>query len=919
VAERGSPSAGRKEETMKARGMTALIWVVLGLSILPSVGKAAGERWVSLGADSPQDVRVAVLESDANHTVIDLSFPGFLAEEQKIRGTTYHRISVPGCGALTEEGKPQLPVLARLVAIPDDRDVTLRVIEAGLTELAGFNIVPAQKPLPEGVAPRDDWSIDQGLYRQTALFPATAVETGKPGIMRDFRVVELRVYPVRANPARQQLSVCNHLKIELRYDSAASANIKEARRRAISRAFDPLYERYIVNYDQAKGGRDLSEGGSYLIITHDSFYGQIQQLASWKHQKGLHASVAKLSQIGSGETDIYNYILEAYTSWDIPPEYVLLVGDVEYLPTHYGMSSCATDHYYSKLEGSDYFSDVLVGRLPVKTTTEADYLAWKQVSYETDPYLNQTGWFTGATLVGGHESGRPWENTCLRIRSILLANGYTRVDTLFERSALATPTNINNALNDGRGVIQYRGHGLQDGWYNVNPDYTSGYILQLVNGRKLPIVMSQTCDTGWFDWSSDCMGEVWLKAGTTASPRGAVGFFGSSRPSYTGYNDTLSIGFYLGVFDSSFFHFAQATNNGKLYMYEAFPYSSTTELTFEMFNVLGDPELPLWTAVPATMAVTHEDTILTFPAAYEVTVRRGGNPVPGALVCLEKNPEIYATGYTNASGQVTLQVSPTLPGTAHLTVTARNLVPYRADVAVVSPSGPYVVFREFIIDDDNSGTSAGNSSAAVNPGESIELPVLVKNVGVQTALSVTGTLTVPGGDPYITVTDATESFGDIPAGDSIWTLDDFDFTVSPSCPHNHQINFHLDLAASNGNWTADFSVLVSGITVTATPDQTSVPRGGTLGVTLDLYNHTTAALSVDRWADVYVPNGNPYPRNPVIGPTTVSVPALSTTSAHFNLRVPRNARLGLYTMCGRAGTYPGSVVDEDCFAATVTP
>jgi hypothetical protein len=255
----------------------------------------------------------------------------------------------------------------------------------------------------------------------------------------------------------------------------------------------------------------------------------------------------------------------------------------------------------------------------------------------------------------------------------------------------------------------------------------------------------------------------------------------------------------------------------------------------------------------------------------------------------------------------------------YITVTAHNGIPYEGSLEVISPTGPYLLYNGLRIDDDNSGTSLGNSSDVANPGERIEMPVRVKNVGVETALSVTGTLSIPGGDPYITITDATESFGNVAVGDSVWTLDDFDFTVSPSCPHNHQINFHLDLAASNGNWTADFSVLVSGITVTATPDQTSVPRGGTLGVTLDLYNHTTAALSVDRWADVYVPNGNPYPRNPVIGPTTVSVPALSTTSAHFNLRVPRNARLGLYTMCGRAGTYPGSVVDEDCFAATVTP
>lgn len=206
-----------------------------------------------------------------------------------------------------------------------------------------------------------------------------------------------------------------------------------------------------------------------------------------------------------------------------------------------------------------------------------------------------------------------------------------------------------------------------------------------------------------------------------------------------------------------------------------------------------------------------------------------------------------------------------------------------------------------------------------NPGEAIEMPVLVRNWGTQAALSVVGTLSIPGGDPYITITGATQSFGDVPAGDSVWTPDDFQFAVSPDCPHAYVISFHLALTASNGSWSSDFTVLVSGLTVTLVPDQTSVPRGGTLGLTATVQNHTSSRITTQGWSDVTLPGGQPYSRNPILGPMSVSVRGQETATQRFTHTVPTNAFLGDYEYCGKVGTHPGTVYDEDCFTVTVTP
>jgi hypothetical protein len=86
-------------------------------------------------------------------------------------------------------------------------------------------------------------------------------------------------------------------------------------------------------------------GARYLIITHDNFYNAIQPLAQWKHRKGMRTKVVKLSQIGSSTSQIKNYIESAYDTWQIPPEFLLLVGAPNYLP----WGSSYSDNYYTKL------------------------------------------------------------------------------------------------------------------------------------------------------------------------------------------------------------------------------------------------------------------------------------------------------------------------------------------------------------------------------------------------------------------------------------------------------------------------------------------------------------------------------------------------------------------------------------------
>lgn len=109
---------------------------------------------------------------------------------------------------------------------------------------------------------------------------------------------------------------------------------------------------------------------------------------------------------------------------------------------------------------------------------------------------------------------------------------------------------------------------------------------------------------------------------------------------------------------------------------------------------------------------------------------------------------------------------------------------------------PILTVQHYHLDDDSSGTSAGNNDGVAQPGESIELPLTIKNTGNALGHEVTGVISTA--DPYVTITDSVELFGDVPAEGIATTTDDFDFTISPSHPRSQTIEFTLIIADARG-------------------------------------------------------------------------------------------------------------------------
>ena len=125
-----------------------------------------------------------------------------------------------------------------------------------------------------------------------------------------------------------------------------------------------------------------------------------------------------------------------------------------------------------------------------------------------------------------------------------------------------------------------------------------------------------------------------------------------------------------------------------------------------------------------------------------------------------------------------------------------------------APIVPALAFDSLAIDDDNEGGSSGNGDGLINPGEVIELSVILRNTGTATAEEVFAHLVSnDAGVDDVSIADA--PFPDIPAGAARQSTRAFHVHVAPDAGHLQTLTVHLDpIAATGARWTDAFTVTV---------------------------------------------------------------------------------------------------------------
>lgn len=690
----------------------AVISALLLGSIVPAIGA------YNIMTENVNEEVITIEKEDLYNVDFHVSIGDITISSIEGNGDIYDRLSMDSCGYTADYGKTELPIMSYYVAVPQGAQVSLEYEVSDPVLSEGYYIYPSQPPMPEtGGYVDPPFTKNESYYSKDEFYPDSNVEITSEVIMRGCRIIRVTVYPFIYNPVTKLLKKYEEIDISINFVGGTEEFIPERLR---SIYFQPFFDAYLINAQSVERAEvnnpknieamSREDRADLLIVTYDDFYEEILPLAEWRHQTGIETKVVKWSEIGSSAEDLRNYMSDAYDNWELPPSFLLIVGDADHVPvnylyTHpYHYTLTGTDHWYVAVDGTDYLPEMHTGRISVENEDELTTVVNKILDYSKTPYMDKN-WFDDVLLAAKEEYGRFFVYTSERLYDFLNPLGYT-CDRQYQGTTPPGSTQgVIDAINNGVIIANHRDHGAAEnddysytGW--SAPQFDTTHIQNdLTNGEMYPIMYALHCDSGWFDGETDSNSGNWEsigEIGIRVADKGFVAVIASTRVSYSGYNDELCVGLYDAMwsdfdpdypnggssnpYETEVYRISQVMNYGKFWMYDKYivpggcnpypwaPSEAASRTEFEMFHVHGDPTMEVWTWMPKNLEVTYE--ILENSA--EVTVSNSGDPVENALVCLCQENGIYIKGLTDDTGAVTLTITDPSEEEITMIVTAHN-------------------------------------------------------------------------------------------------------------------------------------------------------------------------------------------------------------------------------------------------------
>ncbi|MCU1267767.1 MAG: hypothetical protein JWM21_4085 [Acidobacteria bacterium] len=313
----------------------------------------------------------------------------------------------------------------------------------------------------------------------------------------------------------------------------------------------------IVKSNEPSSWWSQTAGADYLIITSRDFKTNVEPLAQLRRNQGMVVKVVDVEDLydefSYGQHTpqaVHDFLQLATSTWTRQPHYVLFAGDASFDPKNY-LGQGNTDYVPTKLVDTalmetasddwladfdnDGMADLAIGRLPVRTSADADLMVSKIINYENatpDPQR-------GALMVADHD----FESSSTAVQSLLPASMPQQVINRSSADDTTIHNQIISSLNQGPSVVNFMGHGGNGTW-------TGALLLSiydapnLTNNNRLSLFVMMTCMNGYFQNAyNDSLSEALMR-----TPGGAVAVWSSSGMTGPEGQNTIDQEFYRQLF-----------------------------------------------------------------------------------------------------------------------------------------------------------------------------------------------------------------------------------------------------------------------------------------------------------------------------------------------------------------------------------
>ncbi len=658
-----------------------LVVLVAAIAVMP-----ANAEWYEAAGGSG-DARVAILEQSAAGTTFEVTIPGFEAIPVATDSGQYQNLSIRGAApANLGIGRPDVPALPVLLAIPKGAQVTVRVEEKAARTLKVGDVCPQQPTKTEGSDGRP-FECDREFYKEDVSYPSSDYSEARIGEWRDLEVAHFQVYPLRVNPARGEVEVTTRLRVRVEYAGGVYPT-------KVADWMAPQYGMFIANYPKlpVKPQTDFDPAVRYLVISHSNYASDAflnDSLLGWIRQRGFR-DTRVISKSSYTQQEVRDSIHSEYYRPASPQlRWVLLVGQETEVPM--ATAGSEGDARYACVDGnSDPWPDVGVARLCPQSISDLHNQIRKALDYQRDPRstdsLHPYDWVDSMHFVSY------WSNrfsNMVRWYNDSLPYDYYAPDrdTIMGRNPAIGNWRVAQAINNGTGVVMYRGEGNDTCWYNWagtwpnNQDWRVSDVYSLSNGPMTPVVYNLCCRNCRLS-SGLSLGEAWM----SKYPGGAVATIG--------YNDIVATEIDSGMGEcltrattAYWTLYADSSGGYRRYDWPDFDFGELAMLMWAYASyfypggpgentvtravLLGEPAMPIWAGgVPVVPTVTYPSEVRPWvQTPLAISVLADGEPVTRAVVCLRKDDEsYYEVAVTNTEGIATFVVTPQTLGSYEMTV-----------------------------------------------------------------------------------------------------------------------------------------------------------------------------------------------------------------------------------------------------------
>jgi hypothetical protein len=317
-----------------------------------------------------------------------------------------------------------------------------------------------------------------------------------------------------------------------------------------------------------------SNGANIVYITHRDFAASVAPLKALRESQGYSVAIVDVEDLYDEFSNgvespaaIRAFVARALASWAVKPSFVTLVGtgsidpknyfgvgDFSFVPSKLVDSASfemASDDWLVDANGDD-LPDVAVGRLPVRTATEASEMVAKIIAFESSGTSNRT-----AMLVSDVNDISDFVQTSADIRSLLPADFVVSQINRGDDTDAAVRQSVQVGANAGPGIVNFVGHGAIDRWRGNLLNSTDAGTLS--NSGRLSIYIVGNCLNGRSeDPFVESLGTALLKA-----PNGAVAVWASTGLTGPEGQRVLFDAFYRALFSGQPITLGQAAAQAK--------------------------------------------------------------------------------------------------------------------------------------------------------------------------------------------------------------------------------------------------------------------------------------------------------------------------------------------------------------------